>query len=89
MVVESVGSELIISPFRLQVMERGLSPLEMAHISCAESPWFTGSSPKEKATICGTSVNRNIQCLPAVEIPLTVSSAECADTPAGFSALQV
>ena len=88
MVVVRVGSELIMSPFRLQVIVRGLSPLEMAHISCAESPWLTGSSPKENATICGTSVNINIQCLPAV-IPLTVSSAEYVDTPAGFSALQV
>ena len=55
-VVVRVGSELITSPFRLQVMERGLSPLVTAHISWAESSWFTGNSPNEKGTMVGGSV---------------------------------
>ena len=56
MVVLRVGPELMMSPFRLQVMARGRSPLVTAHISWAESPWFTGNSPNEKGTIVGGSV---------------------------------
>ena len=41
-VVVITGSELMMSPFRLQVIDNGLSPLLTAHISCADSPWFTG-----------------------------------------------
>ena len=57
-VVVRVGSEDTMSPFRLQVMERGLSPLVTAHISWAESPWFTGNSPNEKGVIVGGSRKR-------------------------------
>ena len=55
MVVVNTGSELIMSPFRLQVIDRGLSPLVTAHMSCAESPWFTGYSPNENGIIVGGS----------------------------------
>ena len=55
MVVLRLGPELIMSPFRLQVMARGRSPLVTAHMSWAESPWFTGNSPNEKGTIVGGS----------------------------------
>ena len=57
-VVVKVGSELIMSPLRLQVIDKGLSPASTAHISCAVLPWLTGWSPKEKGTICGGSVNK-------------------------------
>ena len=38
MVVVRVGSELIMSPFRLQVMDKGLSPLDTTHMIWAMSP---------------------------------------------------
>ena len=57
-VVVRTGSELMMSPFKLHVIDKGLSPLLIAHISCADSPWLTGWSPKEKGTICGGSVNK-------------------------------
>ena len=64
MVVVRVGSELIISPFRLQVMDSGLSPLDTTHVNWAKSPWLTISSPNEKGTIFGFAVNRKFQCNP-------------------------
>ena len=57
MVVVRTGSELMISPLRLHVIDRGLSPLVTAHISCAESPWLTGCSPNENGMIVGGSKN--------------------------------
>ena len=57
MVVVRTGSELMISPLRLHVIDRGLSPLVTAHISCAESPWLTGCSPNENGMILGGSKN--------------------------------
>ena len=56
-VVVKVGSELMMSPFKLQVIDKGLSPVSTAHISCAVLPWLIDLSPKEKGTICGGSVN--------------------------------
>ena len=58
MVVERTGSEDTVSPFRLQVMDRGMSPLDTTHISWANSPWLTTSFPKEKGTISGFSVSK-------------------------------
>ena len=38
MVVDRVGSELMISPFKLHVIVSGLSPLVITQVSCAKSP---------------------------------------------------
>ena len=57
-VVDIVGSEDIKSPFRLQVIDRGMSPLLMTHVSCAKLPWSIVSNPNEKGTILGFSVNK-------------------------------
>ena len=57
-VVVIVGSEDIKSPFKLQVIVRGMSPLLMRHVSCATLPWSIVSRPKEKGTISGFSVNK-------------------------------
>ena len=57
-VVVKVGSEFIMSPFKLHVIDKGLSPLEITHVSCAKSPWFTTSLPNENGTITGISVNK-------------------------------
>ena len=63
MVVVRVGSELIMSPFRLQVNERGLSPLLTLHVSCTKSPWLTGLSPNVKGTNSGNSKQQILQSL--------------------------
>ena len=57
-VVVRVGSELITSPFRLQVMDRGLSPLDTTQVSWAKSPWLTTSLPKENGTISGLTAKQ-------------------------------
>ena len=57
-VVVIVGSEDIKSPFRLQVIVRGMSPLLMRQVSCATFPWSILSNPKENGTISGFSVNK-------------------------------
>ena len=58
MVVVKVGSEFMISPFKLQVIVRGMSPLLIEQRSCANFPWSIVSNPKEKGTISGFSVNK-------------------------------
>ena len=58
MVVVRVGSEETVSPFRLQVMDMGMSPLLMTQVSWAYFPWSMLSDPKVKGTISGGSVNR-------------------------------
>ena len=60
MVVVRVGSELIMSPLRLQVMDRGLSPLDTTQVSWAKSPWLTISFPNENGTMTGFSRIKNI-----------------------------
>ena len=60
MVVVIAGSDDITSPFRLQVMDMGKSPLLTAQVSCANSPSFTISTPKEKGTIIGGSKKGNV-----------------------------
>ena len=57
-VVVIVSSDETISPFRLQVIESGLSPLLTTQVSCANFPWSIVSRPKEKGTISGFSVNK-------------------------------
>ena len=56
-VVVIVSSETI-SPFRLQVIDRGLSPWLITHVSWANLPWSIVSDPKENGTIAGFSVNK-------------------------------
>ncbi len=56
--VVRVGSELIMSPFRLQVMDRGLSPLDTTQVSWAKSPWLTTSLPNENGTISGLTAKQ-------------------------------
>ena len=68
MVVVRVGSELIMSPFRLQVILRGLSPFDTTQVNCANSPWLTTSSPNEKGMIFGFSANKISQCLHLITI---------------------
>ena len=66
MVVESLGSEEIMSPFRFHLIVIGSSPEDTTQINCANLPSSTGSTPKEKGTICGGSKkanNINFQCL--------------------------
>ena len=63
MVVVRVGSELIMSPFRLQVIVRGLSPFDTTQVNCVNSPWLTTSFPNEKGIISGSSANKVSQCL--------------------------
>ena len=75
MVVVRVGSELIMSPFKLQVIVRGLSPFDTTQVSCVNSPWLTTSFPNEKGIISGSSANKISQCL-ILLLPLTLSSAE-------------
>ena len=58
MVVVRVGSDDTISPFRLQVIVRGLSPLVTTQVSCTNSPWLTPSLPTEKGTMTGFSANK-------------------------------
>ena len=43
------------SPFRLQLIVMGSSPLLTTHTNCANSPWLIVSLPKEKGTISGGS----------------------------------
>ena len=62
-VVVKVGSELMMSPLRLQVMDRGLSPLDTTQVSWAKSPWLTISFPKENGTMTGFSKIKYFQCL--------------------------
>ena len=57
-VVVRVGSEFMMSPFKLHVIDKGLSPFLTTQVSCANSPWFIGLSPKLKGTISGSSVNK-------------------------------
>ena len=57
-VVVKVGSELIMSPLRLQVIDRGLSPLDTTQVSWAKSPWLTTSLPKENGTISGLTAKQ-------------------------------
>ena len=52
-----------MSPFRLQVIDRGLSPLDTTQVSWAKSPWLTTSFPKEKGTMTGISTINYFQCL--------------------------
>ena len=59
-VVDIAGSELMVSPLRLQVMLSGMSPLLTTHISWANFPWSTLSDPNVKGTISGGSVIKNI-----------------------------
>ena len=54
-VVVIVGSEDMISPFRLQVMDRGASPLDTRHVSWADFPSLTTLKPKENGTSSGGS----------------------------------
>ena len=58
MVVVRVGSDDTMSPFRLQVIVRGLSPLVTTQVSCTNSPWLTPSLPTEKGTMTGFSANK-------------------------------
>ena len=87
-VVVIVSSDETISPLRLHVIVRGLSPLLTTQVSCANFPWSIRSNPKENGTISGFSVNK-ILSVPSSQIPFTFSSVEYDVTPAGFSALQV
>ena len=59
MEVVKAGSEETTSPFRLQVIETGLSPLLILHIITEVSPSLTGASPNEKGTISGGSATRS------------------------------
>ena len=61
-VVVKVGSEFITSPLRLQVIDRGLSPLDTTQVSWAKSPWLTISLPNEKGTMTGLSKIKYSQC---------------------------
>ena len=72
MVVVRVGSELIMSPFRLQVIERGWSPLVITHVNCAKSPWFKISLPNENGRMSGFSVNKIFQCFPVQTITINL-----------------
>ena len=54
-VVDKSGSDEIMSPFKLQVIDKGSSPLRITQISCAKSPWLTVSTPNENGTISGGS----------------------------------
>ena len=71
MVVERTGSEDTMSPFRLQVMDRGWSPRDTTQSSCANSPWFTTALPKENGTMSGFSV---IKIFPASVLQFTIDS---------------
>ena len=75
MVVVRVGPEETMSPFRLQVMERGKSPWLMTQVNWANLPWSIVSKPNENGTISGFSVNKTFQCLPSI-LPFTNNSAE-------------
>ena len=57
-VVVRVGPEFMMSPFKLHVIDKGLSPFLTTQLNCANSPWFIGLSPKLKGTISGSSVNK-------------------------------
>lgn len=54
-VVVIVGSELMESPFRLQVIVMGSSPWDTLQVSCAKAPSSMTSDPNEKGTILGGS----------------------------------
>ena len=76
MVVESLGSEEIESPFRFHFILIGSSPEDTTQINCANFPSSTGFAPKENGTICGGSKNyKNIdiyfQCL-YNQLPFTI-----------------
>ena len=73
-VVVIVSSDETISPLRLQVIERGLSPLLTTQVSWANFPWSIVSRPKEKGTISGFSVNK-ILLVPSSQI--TINSKIC------------
>ena len=62
MVVVMTGSDDIMSPFRLQVMDIGMSPLVTEHVSWTNLPWLTESNPKENGTITGGSAMKYFQC---------------------------
>ena len=87
-VVVITGSDDIMSPFKLQVKESGLSPFATTHVSWVNSPWLTTSFPNEKGMISGGSAIKYFQCQ-SVYSPFTKSSAECVCVPALFVALQV
>ena len=57
-VVVITGSELMMSPFKLHVIDNGLSPFLTTHVSWANSPWLIVFSPNENGTISGGSVNK-------------------------------
>ena len=57
-VVVMAGSDDMISPFKLQEMVNGMSPLLILHVTCTNSPSFTASSPKSKGAITGFSANQ-------------------------------
>ena len=73
-VVVIVGSEDIKSPFKLQVIVKGMSPLLIRHVSCATLPWSIVSRPKEKGTMSGFSVNKTLS-VPSSQI--TINSKFC------------
>ena len=73
MVVVRVGSDDTMSPFKLQVIDKGLSPLVITHVSCAKSPWLTTSFPNENGMISGSSVNKIFQCIPLFTIDFEFS----------------
>ena len=58
-VVVMLGSEFIVSPFKLQEIDIGKSPWDTEHINCACDPSSMISEPKLNGTILGGSVNKN------------------------------
>ena len=75
MVVVITGSDDMVSPFKLQVKDSGLSPLATTQVSWVNSPWLTTSFPKENGMISGGSAIKYFQCQ-SLYSPLTKSSAE-------------
>ena len=69
MVVVMTGSDEMMSPFKLQVMDIGMSPVTTTQDSWAYCPWLTASSPKEKGTILGSSAIKYFQW-PSIIYPL-------------------
>lgn len=77
-VVDKSGEEEMISPFKLQVIDKGSSPFRIIQTSWANSPSLTVSAPKEKGTISGGTASETI---------LDVRSSECVMLHAGSQLL--
>ena len=59
-VVDKSGSDAIMSPFKLQVIVKGSSPVRIIQTSWANSPALTVSAPKENGTISGGTESETI-----------------------------